>query len=79
VVFLGRAITDAECAVRSQSLGKQILIGGAAGFLLAYMNRLNGSNVEPLMSLYGIGMLIGGAISGAILYVLLYRVWPRSR
>jgi hypothetical protein len=79
VVFLSRAITDAERAVRSQSLPKQILIGGATGFLLAYMNRLNGSNVEPLMSLYGIGMLIGGAVSGAILYVLLYRVWPRNR
>ena len=65
--------------MRPQSLSKQILIGGAAGFLLAYMNRLNGSNVEPLMSLYGIGMLIGGAISGALLYVLIYRVWPRNR
>jgi hypothetical protein len=79
VVFLGRPIADAEFAVRSQSLPKQILIGGAVGFVLAYMNRLNGSNVEPLMSLYGIGMLIGGAVSGAILYVLLYRVWPRNR
>ena len=65
--------------MRSQSLPKQIVIGGVAGFLLAYMNRLNGSNVEPLMSLYGIGMLIGGAISGALLYVLIYRVWPRGR
>jgi hypothetical protein len=65
--------------MRRQSLPKQILIGGMLGFLLAYMNRLNGSNVEPLLSLYGIGMLIGGAVSGAILYVLLYRLWPRDR
>ena len=56
------------------------LAGSAVlGFLLAFINRLNGSNVEPLLSLYGIGMLVVGAVSGAILYVLIYRFWPRGR
>ena len=65
--------------MKSQSITTQILIGGGFGFLMAFINRLNGSNIEPLMSLYGIGMLIGGAVSGAILYVLLYRFWPRNK
>jgi Na+/H+ antiporter NhaA len=65
--------------MKSQSITTQILIGGGFGFLMAFINRLNGSNIEPLMSLYGIGMLIGGAVSGAILYVLLYRSWPRNK
>ena len=65
--------------MRPQSIIKQILIGGLLGLLLALVNRLNGSNTEPLLSLYGIGMLLGGAVSGAILYVLLYRFWPRTK
>ena len=68
-----------ERAVKSQSLPKRIVIGAVLGFLLAFMNRLNGSNVEPLLSLYGIGMLVVGAASGAILYVLIYRFWPHGR
>lgn len=65
--------------MKSLSIVKQILIGGLLGLLLALVNRLNGSNTEPLLSLYGIGMLVGGAVSGAILCVLLYRFWPRSK
>ena len=65
--------------MKSQSVIKQILIGGLFGLLMASLNRFNGSNTEPLLSLYGIGMLVGGAVSGAILYVLLYRVWPRNK
>jgi len=65
--------------MKSQSIVKQILIGGLFGLLMAMVNRLNGSNTEPLLSLYGIGMLVGGAVSGAILYVLLYRFWPRTK
>ena len=65
--------------MKSQTIVKQILIGGALGLLLALLNRLNGSNTEPLLSLYGIGMLVGGAVSGAIVYMLLYRFWPRSK
>ncbi len=65
--------------MKSQSITKQILIGGLFGLLMASVNRLNGSNIEPLWSLYGVGMLVGGAVSGAILSVLLYRVWPRNK
>ncbi len=65
--------------MKSQSIIKQILIGGLFGLLMASINRLNGSNTEPLWSLYGVGMLIGGAVSGAILYMLLYRFWPREK
>ena len=65
--------------MKSQTIVKQILIGGRFGLLLALVNRLNGSNTEPLLSLYGIGMLVGGAVSGAIVYMLLYRFWPRSK
>lgn len=65
--------------MKSQSIVKRILIGGLLGLLLALLNRLNGSNTEPLLSLYGFGMLVGGAVSGAILYVLLYRFWPRTK
>ena len=64
-------------AAKSQSTTKQLTIGGLLGFAMASINRFNGSNVEPLFSLYGIGMLIAGAVSGAVVYTIIYRVWPR--
>jgi hypothetical protein len=63
---------------RPQSTAKQLTIGGLVGFTLASINRFNGSNVEPLFSLYGIGMLLAGAVTGAIVYTIIYRSWPRS-
>lgn len=62
-----------------QSTAKQMAIGAFFGVLFVLINQMKESNPEPLLSVFGIGLLSGGAISGAFLYVLIYRFWPKKK
>lgn len=64
--------------MEKQSLSKQLLIGSFFGIVFAYINMLNEPKVDPL-SAHGMGFFVGGAIGGAILYMLLYRIWPKKK
>jgi predicted MFS family arabinose efflux permease len=65
--------------MEQQSIAKQISIGAFFGVLFAFVNRLSEPSSEPFLSVYGIGMLVGSAIGGIFLYMLLYRVWPKKK
>ena len=62
-----------------QSLVQQVLFGALFGVLFSLINWMRDPNPEPLLSTYSIGMLIGGAVGGVFLYMLLYRFWPRKK
>ena len=62
-----------------QSILKQIAIGAAFGVLVILINQLRDPNPQPLLSLGGISLLVGGAIGGVVLYMLLYRLWPKKK
>jgi len=64
--------------MQPQSLTKQLLIGGFFGLIFATIDLVKNPNSDPF-SAYGIGLFVGGAVGGAILYMLLYRFWPKKK
>lgn len=62
--------------MKPQSLGKQLAIGATFGVVMILIGLIE----EPvsLLSFYGLGMLVGGAIGGVVLYMILYRLWPKK-
>ena len=54
-------------------------IGAFFGVLLTLVAQLKEPSPEPLLSAGGIGLLFGGGVGGVLLYMLLYRFWPRKK
>jgi uncharacterized membrane-anchored protein len=62
-----------------QSITKQIAVGAFFGVLFTLINQLKDSNQEPLLSVGGISLLVGGAVGGVVLYMVIYRLWPKKK
>ena len=62
--------------MEKQSTLKQIVIGACFGVLLTLVAQLKDPNPEPLLGAGGIGLLFGGAVGGALIYMVFYRFWP---
>ena len=65
--------------MKKQSTSKQIVIGAFLGVLFTLIAQLKEPTSEPLLSAWGIGLLIGGAVGGVLLYMVLYRFWPSKK
>ena len=65
--------------MEKQSILKQIVIGAFVGVLLTLVSQLKDPNPDPLLSAGGVGLLFGGAVGGVLLYMVLYRFWPRKK
>lgn len=64
--------------MEKQSILKQIALGAFFGVLLTLVAQLKDASPEQLLSAGGIGLLFGGALGGVLLYMVLYRFWPRK-
>lgn len=62
-----------------QSFAKQIAIGAGVGLMFYFVTKLKEPTTYSILSAYGIGELIGSVFGGAVLYMLLYRVWPKKK
>ena len=60
-----------------QSVGKQLAIGSIFGVAFVATRYL--SNLASVLTPSGVGEILGGAIGGAALYMLLYRLWPKKK
>jgi hypothetical protein len=65
--------------VQGQPIVKQIVIGSFLGFLIALIHALGASDPDPILSPHGVGRLLAGAVGGALVYMAVYRAWPRDR
>jgi hypothetical protein len=61
--------------MKKQSILQQLGIGAFIGVVLAAASHIRQSNPEPLLSSAGLGVMLGGAIGGVLIYVLAYQVW----
>lgn len=62
-----------------QSIAKQIAVGAFFGVLFAMVNRLSDAAAEPFMSVGGLAYFAGSAVAGVVLYMVLYRIWPKKK
>jgi len=56
-----------------------ILAGAAAGFIIALIHGLGGSDPDPILSAHGVGRLFAGAIGGALVSLAVYRVLAKAK
>ena len=63
--------------MEQQSLAKQAVIGAFFGAILA-VTRLVKQPEADLTSAYSLGSIVGGALGGIVLYMALYRIWPKK-
>ena len=65
--------------MKRQPILKQLLIGAAAGLVIALVHGLGHSDPDPVLSAHGLSRLLGGAIGGALVYVAVYRVLRKDK
>jgi hypothetical protein len=62
-----------------QSLPTQIVIGACIAAFFTILSQAINPTPVYMLSTAGIGLILGGAVSGALLYVVLYRFRFRQK
>lgn len=65
-------------SMEKQSLAKQAAIGAFFGILFTLINLFKHSDGPSWASAAGLLQIAGGAFGGVILYMLIYRFWPKK-
>lgn len=60
-----------------QSIPKQIAIGAVVGVLFGVINQLK--EPAPVLSAAGLLQLLGAAIGGVVLYMVVYWIWLKMK